>query len=553
MKKKLLLQDLAELLAANEEIGKKEADTFVRSFFDIIEQGLLEDKFVKIKGLGTFKLVAVSERESVNVNTGERIQINGHTKVTFTPDTSMKELVNRPFAHFEAVDLSDDTDMAEFEAVDAHAALDVQEEDEPEDLTNNNDTDEEAEELETENEVEDVEGEETETETADTEEDETAIEVNETVVADTTSETDAAEVAGADQKQVRTAQEEQVATSETEETPSKAEIPETALNDAEDKSVTTEDEQAAISQPTDIAEETSLADEDKEGKTEIPNATAAPQNAESETAEVKGENTNVKSETTEAESATIDEHEENGNFAEEEPEHREPNTEQVCEEPTVSPNDKTDADKVVTTSQNLTSQGDTSNSTPLTTSNIQYEYTEVPMPRKRNWWKIGLISLSALLIMFGCYFAGYFRLLCPPCQFPILEGVFIPANVQQTPSNSESSKPGAQASPTVDNDKHHNPTLAKPSTPQPQATHPEGKDTKAEVKTSNKQPASPSAKGDASTEKGKPAKHVVRPGDTLLNISRRYYGSEGYVKAIMNLNHLKDSNNIAVGLVLRLP
>ena len=118
MKKKLLLQDFSDYLVKSEGISKRDADSFVRSFFEVIEKGLLEDKFVKIKGFGTFKLVSVSERESVNINTGERFKISEHTKISFTPDTTMKELVNRPFAHFEAVDLNDDTDMKEFEIVD---------------------------------------------------------------------------------------------------------------------------------------------------------------------------------------------------------------------------------------------------------------------------------------------------------------------------------------------------------------------------------------------------------------------------------------------------
>lgn len=128
MKKKLSLQDFAEILAQREDIDRKAADAFARSFFDIIEQGLQTDKFVKIKGFGTFKLVAVSERESVNINTGERFQISGHTKVSFTPDSTMKELVNRPFAHFEAVDLNDDTDTKEFEVIDEEMEEETDEE-----------------------------------------------------------------------------------------------------------------------------------------------------------------------------------------------------------------------------------------------------------------------------------------------------------------------------------------------------------------------------------------------------------------------------------------
>ncbi len=118
MKQKLTLSDFANLLSQREGVGRREAELFVRAFFDLIENGLEQDKLVKIKGLGTFKLVSVSDRESVNISTGERFQISGHTKVTFTPDNSMKELVNRPFAHFEAIDLNEETSTSEFDEID---------------------------------------------------------------------------------------------------------------------------------------------------------------------------------------------------------------------------------------------------------------------------------------------------------------------------------------------------------------------------------------------------------------------------------------------------
>ena len=124
MKRKLGIQDFAEIIEQREGISRTEAENFVRAFFDVVEQGLEEDKFVKIKGLGTFKLIAVSERESVNINTGERFQISGHTKISFTPDAAMKELINRPFAHFEAVDLNDSTDTREFEEIDEEMEAD---------------------------------------------------------------------------------------------------------------------------------------------------------------------------------------------------------------------------------------------------------------------------------------------------------------------------------------------------------------------------------------------------------------------------------------------
>lgn len=117
MEKKLLLQELSDIIAAREHITKKKAETFVRAFFEVIEEGLLTDNFVKIKGFGTFKLIAVSERESVNINTGERFQIDGHSKISFLPDNNLKDLVNRPFSHFQTVVINDETDIEELESV----------------------------------------------------------------------------------------------------------------------------------------------------------------------------------------------------------------------------------------------------------------------------------------------------------------------------------------------------------------------------------------------------------------------------------------------------
>lgn len=109
MNEKLNIQDIVRLLAEKKRITKKESEAFVREFFLLIEQGLEKDKYVKIKGLGTFRLIEVGSRESVNVNTGERIRIAGHTKVTFTPEASLKDTINKPFAHFETVVLNENT------------------------------------------------------------------------------------------------------------------------------------------------------------------------------------------------------------------------------------------------------------------------------------------------------------------------------------------------------------------------------------------------------------------------------------------------------------
>ena len=121
MENKLLMQDLSAGMSRRSGLGKRESEAFVRTFFAVISQYLQEDKIVKIKGMGTFKVVEVSGRDSVNVNTGERIHIKGHSKVTFTPDTTMRDIVNRPFADFETIILNDGVDVAAMEYIDEAA------------------------------------------------------------------------------------------------------------------------------------------------------------------------------------------------------------------------------------------------------------------------------------------------------------------------------------------------------------------------------------------------------------------------------------------------
>ena len=111
MNEKINLQDLVNLFCEKQGLNKKEAELFVKTMFDLIEEALATEKYVKIKGFGTFKLTEVNSRESVDVNTGERIEIQGHSKVTFTPDTTMKDLINKPFSHFETVILNEGVEL----------------------------------------------------------------------------------------------------------------------------------------------------------------------------------------------------------------------------------------------------------------------------------------------------------------------------------------------------------------------------------------------------------------------------------------------------------
>lgn len=110
---KISIQELATALVEYSSLNKKESSAFVSAMFDIIQEALERDRNVKIKGLGTFKIIDVEDRESVNVNTGERVLIEGHGKITFTPDPLMKELVNKPFSQFETVVLNDGVEFNE--------------------------------------------------------------------------------------------------------------------------------------------------------------------------------------------------------------------------------------------------------------------------------------------------------------------------------------------------------------------------------------------------------------------------------------------------------
>ncbi|WP_455584349.1 HU family DNA-binding protein [Bacteroides sp.] len=109
MNERLYQQDFIDLLAEKHGMDKQDAEKFVKEFFLLIEEALEKDRSVKIKGFGTFKLVDVESRESVKVNTGERFQIQGYTKVSFIPDATLRDTINKPFAHFETVVLNENT------------------------------------------------------------------------------------------------------------------------------------------------------------------------------------------------------------------------------------------------------------------------------------------------------------------------------------------------------------------------------------------------------------------------------------------------------------
>ena len=417
MKQKLLLSDFAQWLSEKEGITKKEAQTFLRTLFQIVEQGLTDDQFVKIKGLGTFKLVTVNERESVNINTGERFQIGEHNKIAFIPDASMKEIINRPFAHFESVDLSDETDTAELDAVDEAVKQEfppISEE---------------------------------ETSTA-----EESIPTTVEVITESSHPTS---------------------------------LPE------KQKDVTEE-----------VSEESNLTEE-------IPTEFATiTEGLEEKKAEEKAEETETLAQ---AEAVAI--------TAKETASESQASEENLTPEETpiqvVSTSEKTDAmgtDAEISVSQPTT----------LTVSGAAVEEEE---DTRRPWLRRTLMALFVLLLCTASYFAGYYRLLCPPCAStaPTAPATKVQPDSLQAKKPQAAKKDSAAVSAASQ-------TVSKPLN---------------EAKDSVKQPQK--------QEEAVTRTHTIRVGDNLSRIARKYYGDDHYVDFIIRKNNLKNADNIHVGKVLVLP
>lgn len=113
MNEKINLQDLSALLAEKAAITKKEAETFIREYFEVMSEELIKSGLLKIKDLGTFKLLLMEDRESIDVTTGERVLIPAHYKVAFVPDKKLAETVNEPFAFFETIEMEEDMELEE--------------------------------------------------------------------------------------------------------------------------------------------------------------------------------------------------------------------------------------------------------------------------------------------------------------------------------------------------------------------------------------------------------------------------------------------------------
>ena len=443
MKQKLLLSDFAQWLSEKEGITKKEAQTFLRTLFQIVEQGLTDDQFVKIKGLGTFKLVTVNERESVNINTGERFQIGEHNKIAFIPDASMKEIINRPFAHFESVDLSDETDTAELDAVDEAVKQEfppISEE---------------------------------ETSTA-----EESIPTTVEVITESSHPTSLPE------KQKDVTEEVSEESNLTEEIPTEIA---TITEGLEEKKAEEKAETETLAQ----AEETETLAQAEETET-LAQAEETEALAQAEAVAITAKETASESQASE-ENLTPEETPIQG----------------------VSTSEKTDAmgtDAEISVSQPTT----------LTVSGAAVEEEE---DTRRPWLRRTLMALFVLLLCTASYFAGYYRLLCPPCASTAPTA---PATKVQ-PDSAQAKKPQAAKKDSAAVSAASQ-TVSKPLN---------------EAKDSVKQPQK--------QEEAVTRTHTIRVGDNLSRIARKYYGDDHYVDFIIRKNNLKNADNIHVGKVLMLP
>lgn len=426
MKKKLQLQDIAEAVSLRENISRREAETFMRALFDTVEQALLDDKFIKIKGLGTFKLIAVSERESININTGERFQISGHTKISFTPDNAMKELVNRPFAHFEAVDLNEDTNPEEFEIIDR----------------------------ETENEY--------------------------------------------------------------------------SMEDEEDN------EETAETTPEDSVSEKEIVDESTTsiGKAEeVDNVAIEEQNTVLESPNTSSENTTQEQQTT----TTPNENDKSVETNDKEVADNHTNADEKTEKSEITP-------EVFAPSSNNSDEAHTPSE--HTSSTAGYAYIESMQRRKPNIWKYVALSLIVLILMSISYFVGYYRLLCP-CSYPVIERLFEPS----APDNSVRSEAQTNtAKPTENKVEKELPALKSNEPIKIDSTL-----VGTNAETSNQSSTKQEKAEQKAQEPTIPPYHIVKRGENVYRISRKYYKTDKYVPQIIRENKLKDSDNITVGMKLKLP
>ena len=534
--KKFQLQDLAEQLAREQGISSQEALEFVRTFFELTEEGILKDSLVKVSGFGTTKLVIVNERESVNIHTGERFQIGKHSKITFTPDNTLRDLVNGPFALLSTTTLYDDTPEEELDSVpiiEDDFSDDSEDTLTPEEVTNDSEQVLVAE-------APSSEAHNTSLHTYDSTEVAKGLQSDESSTADVVAQESQSEELSSDNND-NISEEEKISTTE-----------------------------FSITTATDTILEDSSTQVDANA-IEFTSSSTADDNLSSSTS---SEKTLLQSSTESAESRQDEE-----------------------EETLIGANTKEEAlgqEKTSDCSGNPASVDVTLTTIPAETekkpshiTNIQGEIhvTTDNLTHKeqhhRTRFNVLLVAFVLLLVVLS-YFAGYYHWLCPNCPQSHVVLPTQPANnAQHNPivSDTVTTLPGknsdstAKTPPPTDTSTSTSdtPTNDAGATSSPEKTK---KEEKAAPQATTTQTIIVKSQQLSSQQKeqllaksrqwqqlphgksiivGTYASHVVQTGESIPRLAKRYYGSSNYANYIVLFNHIKDPDVIKVGQQIKMP
>ncbi len=551
MDKKSPLQELLSAFAAREGMTKRRAEVFTRAFFDVIQEALLSDKYVKIKGFGTFKLVAVGERESIDVNTGERIQISGHTKVTFTPDNSLKDIINRPFSQFQTVVINEGTDLSELERMDLPTGLPPMP-------------------IEADDDMDDMVSTETSMMTADAqtdEEDETTVSETVEISSSTTSSptfTDGHETAPDNH----------------------AESPNENLDDGRIHSQDLPHEKKEEVHPARRADEHLNPSSPEESETDEiarhPQTASIPSDKGEDSPKVSThiqgteELTDTTGSNKELHGSAHDEcpqDERNGSTATTSVGH--PSEDAHPDMAQTTPDNSHIANKPITDGCLSLHNNSRAEEPP---GDMPCPAQSSPAPKSKNTcdgtngWKVTAIIIGILFLMFLSYFAGYFRLFCPCEQLdawqkrlmssPATPATPTSSTVQITPAPLPPTDSIQAASPETGVNVAFSPNQPAASRKEKSVENTESAPPMSTSVRSSSTPQKPTKRKRATAGTHAKSKyiavgtrdtHIIAPGETLRSIAEDEYGSKGYAHYIADYNHITNPDLISVGDEIKLP
>ena len=534
--KKFQLQDLAEQLAREQGISSQEALEFVRTFFELTEEGILKDSLVKVSGFGTTKLVIVNERESVNIHTGERFQIGKHSKITFTPDNTLRDLVNSPFALLSTTTLYDDTPEEELDSVpiiEDDFSDDSEDTLRPEEVTNDSEQVLVAEALSS-------EAHNTSLHTDDSTEVAKGLQSDESSTADVVPQESLSEELPSEDNDNVSVEEDFSATEFSRTTAADTILEDSSTqvdaNSIEFTSSSTADDNLSYSTSSEktllqSSNESAESRQDEEEETLITTTTQDDELGKETTSDFSGNPASVDVTLTTIPAET-----------EKKPSH-------------------------------ITNiQGEIH----VTTDNLNHKEQH-----HRTRFNVLLVAFVLLLVVLS-YFAGYYHWLCPNCpQSHVVPPTQLANNAQHNPKvdDSVTTLPGKNSDSTA---KTPPPTDTSSSTSDAQTN--DATATSSPEKTKKEEKAAPQATTTqtiivksqhlSSQQKeqllaksrqwqqlphgksiivGTYASHVVQTGESIPRLAKRYYGSSNYANYIVLFNHIKDPDVIKVGQQIKMP